>query len=487
MTLLEIALEHGLEIGHGGGGLAARLLNLRALDQACDVVRRARQHRIEIGEGEIAIALGLVDRRARAVERAVARTERDGAVKVGERAAIVGLRQMNLGALGIGQRVLGIALDRLVEIGEGAVVLLLACVGGATQRQAGGAAGAGLEDRLGIAQRAVGVAVLEMQRAAQFDEVGFRRQLDGAADVGEGAFTVAFLVVGMGAQGIGRGAVLIGGDGAIIGCDRLVEIVLHRPNRGLRRVGGDVLWIEPRRLGVVGERAVEITAVLLGAGARRVIRRAGVKLQRVVEIGKGMSVVALAQIELAAAGVEAGAGGAEFDCRLVVLERAVDIAEVAPHGGAVDVRRRRLGIELDRHVVVGDSLPVIAARIPGIAAVLVGGREIRGERDRLVEVGDGVGNVAAVEIGEPAQVVGDAFLLAFEAARLEHPRAGGDALVGELLGLVGAEFCFVRLRLGAANGQDGGQRRERCSRQQPGCLRPLHEASPLRSNRAENM
>ena len=199
-----------------------------------------------------------------------------------------------------------------------------------------------------------------------------------------------------------------------------------------------------------------------------------------IEIGKRAGVVALAQIELAAAAIEAGAFAAEADRLLIIVERAVDIAEIAPHRGAVDVRRRRIGIELDGDIVVGDRLTVIAARVPGIAAVLVGGRKIGRERDRLVEVGKGVGDVAAIEISEPAQFIGDAFLLALQASRFEHARAGGDALLGQAFGLGGAQFRLARLRESrAGKRQSGGHRRERSRSKQSCQLGPTHEPLPL--------
>ena len=340
------------------------------------MVRLTRQHRIQIRECQTGIALGDVDRGARAIRPGACRAENDGVVKIGERMVVIGFRQIDLPAFAIGQCVLGVALDRAVEIGQRAVILFLAVEGRAAQRKGGRVAGIELEGGVGIMQHAVGVAVLQPQRAAQIQEVGLRGEFDRAADVGHRTLAVAFLIISVRPQGISRGARLIGGDGAVVDRDGLVEIVLHRPDYGLRGIGADILRIEPLRFRVIGERAVKIAAILPRACTQHVIRRARLDLQGVVEVGERADVIALAQIELAAAAIEAGAVGAEADRLLIILQRAVDIAEVAPHGGAVDVRRWRIGIELDGGVVVGERLAVVAARIPGIAAILIGGRKI---------------------------------------------------------------------------------------------------------------
>jgi hypothetical protein len=122
----------------------------------------------------------------------------------------------------------------------------------------------------------------------------------------------------------------------------------------------------------------------------------------------------LPRIELAAAAIGAGAVGAEADRLLIVLERALNIAEIAAQRGAVHVRRGRVWIEPDGRVIVRHRLSEIAARVPCVAAVLVGGHEVRRELNRVIQIRDRVRDVVAVEIGEAAQAVGDAERLAFQ-------------------------------------------------------------------------
>jgi hypothetical protein len=111
---------------------------------------------------------------------------------------------------------------------------------------------------------------------------------------------------------------------------------------------------------------------------------------------------------------------------------AIDIAEVAPDGRAVYVRRGRVGIDPDGGVVIGNGLAVIAARIPGVAAVLVGGRKVRRQFDRAIEVGDCMRDVAAIQEGKAAQPVGDAQGLALQPAGFKQAGASGNTLGGEV-------------------------------------------------------
>ena len=110
---------------------------------------------------------------------------------------VVGFRQINLPAFSKSERIIGIGFDGTVEIGERLIILFFAAEGDAAQSEAGPVAGVELDDRIGILQRAVDVAVLQTQPAAQFQEVGIGGEFDGMADVGQGALAVAFLVVGV--------------------------------------------------------------------------------------------------------------------------------------------------------------------------------------------------------------------------------------------------------------------------------------------------
>ena len=310
-------------------------------------------------------------------------------------------------------------------------------------------------------QHAVEVAVIEPQRAAGFEEIRIPRKLERAADVGHGALAVALGGIGLGAQFIGGRQVLVGNDRAVVNSDRLVDIALLAPDAALRGQCGDVLRVEPRRFLVIAQRAIDITGCFACLRPQHVVVRARLQPDRMVEIGNGARVVALAQIELPAAAIGTGAIAAEADRLLIVLHRAVDKAEVAPNGGAVYVRRGRIGIEIDGGVVVGNGLAIIAARVPGIAAVLVGGRKVRRQRDRLIEVGDGVRNVAAIEIGQATQPIRDARRFAAQTTRLEQAGAGGDAFVGEVFdlgrthaGVADLRLCAARPRRGNGDGSE---------------------------------
>ena len=102
----------------------------------------------------------------------------------------------------------------------------------------------------------------------------------------------------------------------------------------------------------------------------------------VIEIGNGARNVVLAHVNEATAGIELGIAGAEIDRLLKILQRALQVAEVAPHAGAAHIGRCRLRIELDGRVVIGGGFGVSAARIPGVAAVAVGRRKIGRQRSR---------------------------------------------------------------------------------------------------------
>ncbi len=207
---------------------------------------------------------------------------------------------------------------------------------------------------------------------------------------------------------IRRRQVLVGEHGAVVNRERFGEIAFLAPDAGLRGQRADAVPVDPPRLLIIVQRAVEIARAFAGLRPPHVIGGARLKAHGAVEIAERAGVVALAQEDLAAAAVRRGAVGAEADRLLVILQRAVGVAEVAPHCGAIDVRRGRLWIEADGGVIVGQRLAVIAARVPGIAAVLVGRRKIRRQLDRAVEIGDGVRNVAAVEKRQPAQPIGHA-------------------------------------------------------------------------------
>ena len=383
---------------------------------------------------------------------------------------------MDLPARVIGDRALVVGVDRLVEIGQRAGIVLLAREGRAAQREGIGALRIELEDGVGVMRRAGEVAVVEPQRAARLQQIGVPGKFQRAGDVVHRLLALALGGVGLGAQLVGRRPVLLQADGTVVSGDGLVDVAAFAPDAGDRGERRHVLGVATRRLLVVAERAVEIVRSLARLRAQHEGRGVRIELEGAVEVGQRLGLVARAQIELAAAAIGAGAVGAEADRLAVVLQRALCVTEIAPHRGAVDVRRGRARIELDRGVVIGERLAEIAARVPGVAAILVGGREIRRELDGVVEVADRVRNVAAVEIGEAAQAVGDAERLALEAAGLQKPGAGGDALVGLGLRLRRAVLQVARVCGRSERGlrARNEDRRKSCGAQQPRCCKLTH-------------
>ena len=250
----------------------------------------------------------------------------------------------------------------------------------------------------------------------------------------------------------------------VVDRDRLVEIALPAPDRGLRGEGGEVLGFEPRRPLIIGDRAVVLLVAGIGLRPQHVILRRRRKPHGAVEVADGVRIVLQPQIDLPAPAIGGDVIAVEADGFGEIRQRLAGHAEIAADPAAVHISRGRIGIELDGVVVVGQRVAVIAARVIGIAAVLIGRREIGSVFDGAVEVGDGVRNVAAVEIGEAAHRIGDAERLAAQPSGFQDFGAGVDALVGQLRGLIGARLrgaAQARLRAArpGASQQDAGEQR----------------------------
>ena len=130
-------------------------------------------------------------------------------------------------------------------------------------------------------------------------------------------------------------------------------------------MGDSKVRIQPDRLVVIGKGVVRVTPIVEGdAPAVGIV---GIETDRIVKVGDGAVVLALAFVNSA----------------------------------TIEVGYLQLRIEADCPAVVGDSTLVFTLVLVSSAAVEVGGGHLRIKIDRVIEIGDSLVVLAHVRIGKP--------------------------------------------------------------------------------------
>src|SRR5262249_43812467 len=118
---------------------------------------------------------------------------------------------------------------------------------------------------------------------------------------------------------------------------------------------------------------------------------------------------------------------------VVILDRAVELALVAPRFAAVVVGVGVIGIEADGLVVVADRAIRLAAPAEQVAAVVVGLGIGAVSLDRLVVGGQPAVLVARMAVGEATIEIGVGEIAALRLSALDDRATAGDRHVGRRL------------------------------------------------------
>ena len=154
---------------------------------------------------------------------------------------------------------LAVGRDRLVEIGKRAAVVLAAGVGRAAQAPWPRHCPASSLSMASASCRAPLMSPSSRRSSPRtLQQIGVPGEFERAADVGHGALAVAFGGVGFGAQFVASSAGFGRRHRAVVGGERLVDIVFLAPERWLARSRRQTFFGSSlRRFRVIAQRAVD--------------------------------------------------------------------------------------------------------------------------------------------------------------------------------------------------------------------------------------